>query len=70
MVVLGLVAPLVASVLEVRATHGVKANDEASAVSGMGAVLPYAAMACLLLAAVAFRVVMFSLGSSLISFGF
>lgn len=70
-VILGMAAPLAISVLEARSSRAIRSSEGGGvAVSGSLAALPLAAVACLLLAAIAFRVVMFSLGSSIISFGF
>lgn len=72
--VLGLVVPAAAAVVERRgaaADAKVALSGEATSETSAGATtFLFAAVACLVLAAVSFRVVMFSLGSSIISFGF
>lgn len=69
-VVLGVVVPISISIVEQRAAKKAAALGGGSTVSASGVVAPFAAVACLLLAAVAFRVIMFSMGSSIIAFGF
>lgn len=68
---LGLVVPLVASLLQGRRYAGsASAGATEAAASSASTAILFVAVACLVLAAVAFRVVMFSMGSSIISFGF
>lgn len=69
-VALGLAVPLVASLMEGRnASTSASASGEAASANGMTAFL-FVAVICLILAAIAFRVVMFSIGSSIIDFDF
>lgn len=66
-VVLGVAVPLAASLTQRRRLDAV---DGSEALASSGGVLLAAALVCAVVAAAAFRVVMFSLGSSVIAFGF
>lgn len=68
-VIMGIVVPLAASLWQGRSYRAAADGGAAAAQGSVSAVL-LAAVVCLVLAAVAFRVVMFSMGSSIINFGF
>ncbi|RDB70720.1 DmsC/YnfH family molybdoenzyme membrane anchor subunit [Eggerthella sinensis] len=68
-VALGVIAPLIAALMQNRKSSVASASGEAVGRSSMGYLLA-AAVACSVIAVIAFRVIMFTLGSSIINFGF